>query len=98
MATDRPDKEFIKKRTKRAMDRNVAFWKREMSDSILVEFGAEGDVTLNAVKTEGVVCHDIKPLYDNVPKMLKDFEKEIEIIESTGNWKIFIRSLFVDVL
>lgn len=88
MAADRPDKEFIKKRTKRAMDRNVAFWKREMSDSILVEFGAEGDVTLDAVKTEGVVCNDIKPLYDNVPKMLKDFEKEIEIIESTDNWKI----------
>lgn len=62
-----------------AMERMVAFWKRKMPEQILIEFGAESDATLEAVKTVGKVSKDVKPLYDDVPKMLEDFENSIGV-------------------
>jgi hypothetical protein len=82
------DKEFLKERNRIAMDRNVSFWCREMSERILTEFGAEGDVTLDAVKTEGVVSKKYPPLYDDIPRLLRDFESSIEIAETSGKWRV----------
>ena len=35
-----------------SMKRNVSFWKREMNEEILAEFGAEGEVTLSPTRTK----------------------------------------------
>lgn len=58
----------------KAMDRNVEFWRRLCSEKILVEFGADEDVTLSATKTKGAVSTEYPPLYDDIPGMLADFE------------------------
>ena len=82
------DQDFKRERNLGAMDRHISFWKREMSDSILAEFGAEGDVTLEPVKTEGVVSREFPPLYEDVPGMLEDFERSIDISEMTEKWQV----------
>jgi hypothetical protein len=80
--------DFKKERNRKAMKRHISFWKRELSDRILAEFGAEGDVTLEPVKTEGVVSEDFPPLYEDVPKMLADFEKSIDQSDTHEKWRI----------
>jgi hypothetical protein len=62
-----------------AMKRNVEFWKRLCSEKILVEFGADEDVTLSATKTKGSVSTEYPPLYDDIPGMLADFEAGIDL-------------------
>ena len=77
---------MISERTRQAMDRNVAFWERRMSDQILASFDAEGDVTLSAVlMMDGKVSEEYPALYDDVPRMLRDFEAGITHEELRGN-------------
>ncbi len=77
---------MISERTHQAMDRNVAFWERRMSDQILASFDAEGDVTLSAVlMMDGKVSEEYPALYDDVPRMLRDFEAGITHEELRGN-------------
>ena len=61
-----------------AMERQIKFWKRLASEEILVEFGAEEDITLSPTKVTGAVLKDYPPLYDDVPRMLEDFEAVID--------------------
>ena len=80
--------ELKKERNLAAMERHISFWKKEMRNKILAEFGAEGDITLEPVKTEGVVSGDYPPLFDDIPKMLEDFESYINISDTPEKWKI----------
>ncbi|MCL6088125.1 MAG: hypothetical protein M1475_06900 [Actinobacteria bacterium] len=72
-----------------AMSRNAAFWKREMAEEILAEFGAEDEVTLSPTQTTGAVSEKYPPLFDDVPKMLRDFEKSITTMKKSKYYKIF---------
>jgi len=76
-------KDIRKKSDKVSMQSMISFWKREKAESILIEFGAESDATLEAVQTTGKVSEDISPLYENIPKMLEDFEKSIKYLNSS---------------
>ncbi len=61
-----------------SMARQIKFWNRFANEEILVEFGVEEDVTLSPTKTKGTVSKKYPPLYENVPKMLEDFEAAID--------------------
>ena len=87
----------IQQKNNEAMKRHILFWKREMVDRILIEFGAESDATLEAVKTEGVVSQDYPPLYENIPKMLDDFEKTIKITDILKKSKIKDDSITIPI-
>jgi hypothetical protein len=77
---------MISERTRQAMDRAVAFWERKASDGILASFNTEGDVGLSAVRTmEGKVSEQYPALYEDVPRMLRDFEAGITHEELRGN-------------
>ena len=60
------------------MARQIKFWKRLAAEEILVEFGAEDDITLSPTKTKGAVSTKYPPLYDDIPGMLEDFESTID--------------------
>lgn len=61
-----------------AMRRRVAFWRREMSDQILAQFHVSPPLTQEhqAMKVEPMDGNN-PPLYDDVPKMLREFESAI---------------------
>ncbi len=60
-----------------AMERQIKFWNRFANEEVLVEFGADEDITLSATKTTGAVSTKYPPLYDYIPGMLEDFESTI---------------------
>ena len=77
---------MISERTRQAMDRSVELWERKASDRILASFNTEGDVGLSAVRTmDGTVSERYPALYDDVPRMLTDFEAGITREELRGN-------------
>jgi hypothetical protein len=77
---------MISERTRSAMDRSVAFWERRMSDQILASFNTEGEVGMSALAImDGKVSEEFPALYDDIPKMLADFEAGIAGEELRGN-------------
>ncbi len=82
------EQDFKRERNRVAMDRHISFWKREMGECILAEFGAEGDVTLEPARTAGVVSKEFPPLYEDVPGMLEDFESSVDLLDSDDRWRI----------
>jgi len=83
------DANFMNEINNLAMKRNTAFWKREMSEEILAEFGAEDEITLSPAQTTGVISEKYPPLFDDVPKMLREFEKSIAAMQKSKYYKIF---------
>ena len=57
-----------------AMERQVAFWKRRMSDQILVSFDLPSPSPETRTAAADSVADTHPPLFDDVPKMLRDFE------------------------
>ena len=80
--------EIFRENNEKAMQRQLSFWKREIPDGILAEFIFGADVTLSATTTQGTVSKDFPPLYDNVPKMLRDFENSVDQYIKSENWKV----------
>jgi hypothetical protein len=68
--------------TRAAMDRTVAFWKRQMSDQILVRFAGAGARRSNEpahmVAPDEAVAEGNPPRFADVPRLLRDYESSLK--------------------
>ncbi|MBI2942482.1 MAG: hypothetical protein HYY04_18795 [Chloroflexi bacterium] len=71
----------ISERTRLARERLLAFWQRQMSDQILVEFSAPGARRSNELPEEVLddqrIAEGCPPLFEDIPRLLRDLEAGI---------------------